>query len=184
MTQPATIDDVLSLYDQFGDQTYGEDVTQTAHALQCAALAMREQAAEALVAAALLHDIGHLVHLDESGRDADSDQVDDEHEAIGARVLAPIFGPDVAGPIALHVTAKRYRCAVEPSYLAGLSPASVRSLALQGGPLTPNGCATFTAHPTADASIQLRGWDDAGKVDGLDVVTMTDYRDLLQRLTR
>ncbi len=184
MTQPATVDDVLSLYDQFGNQRYGEDVTQTAHALQCAALAVTERAADALVAAALLHDIGHLVHLDESGRDADADQIDDEHEAIGARVLAPIFGPDVAGPVALHVTAKRYRCAVEADYFAGLSPASVRSLALQGGPLTTDVCVIFAAHPAADAAIALRGWDDVGKVDGLHVGTMTDYRDLLQRLTR
>ena len=184
MTLPATVDDVLSLYDRFGDQTYGEDVTQTAHALQCAALAVQERAPDALVAAALLHDIGHLVHLDESGRDADAEQIDDEHEAIGARVLAPLFGSDVAGPIALHVTAKRYRCAVEPNYFAGLSAASVRSLALQGGPLTTEACAIFATHPAAAAAIQLRGWDDTGKVDGLDVGTMVDYRDLLEGVSR
>ena len=135
MSDPSSIDDLLALFDRLGDDTYGEDVTQNEHALQCAAIAEADGASEALIVAALLHDVGHLVHLDATGEVADAEVFDDEHEAVGARVLARIFGPEVTGPIALHVSAKRYRCATEPGYAEGLSPASVQSLAIQGGPL-------------------------------------------------
>ena len=184
MNQLADVDAVLDLYERFGTRTYGEDVTQTVHALQCAVLAEAEGAPETLVAAALLHDIGHLVHLVDAGRDADADGVDDDHESVGSRMLAPLFGPEVTGPIALHVTAKRYRCAVEPGYADGLSPASVRSLALQGGPLDDEAAARFATHPAADAAIRLRGWDDTGKVPGLVVPDLAHFRPLLSGLAR
>ena len=184
MTHPTTVANVFALYERFGAEHYGEGVTQNAHALQCAALATRAGAADSLIAAALLHDIGHLVHLAEFGRDADADRVDDTHEAIGARVLSGLFGPEVTAPIALHVTAKRYRVATEPGYGATLSAASVRSLELQGGPLDPTAAATFAVHPGAEAAVQLRGWDDSGKIDGLDVGTFEDYRAVLDRTAR
>ncbi|MFM9014736.1 MAG: HD domain-containing protein, partial [Gemmatimonadota bacterium] len=95
-----TVADVLALYERCGDDTYGEDVTQNEHALQCAAIAEADGASEPLIVAALLHDIGHLVHLDEHGEMADAEVVDDVHEATGARVLARVFGPEVTGPIA------------------------------------------------------------------------------------
>lgn len=182
MTPLADVDAVLDLYARFGSETYGEDVTQTAHALQCAALAEAECAPDALVAATLLHDIGHLVHLAAGGRDADADGVDDAHESLGARMLAPLFGPEVTGPIALHVTAKRYRCAVDPAYAATLSAASVRSLAVQGGPLAPVEAGRFTDHPAAEAALRVRGWDDTGKVPGLAVPDLEHFRPLLERL--
>ena len=184
MSQLPDVDAVLGLYARFGAETYGEDVTQTAHALQCAALAEAEQAPEALVAAALLHDVGHLVHLADGGHDADADGVDDDHESVGSRALASLFGPEVTAPIALHVAAKRYRSAVEPGYADRLSEASVRSLALQGGPLDDESAARFASLPGADAAIRLRGWDDTGKVRGLVVVDLAHYRPLLTRLAR
>mgnify|MGYP003347075807 CR=1 FL=1 len=91
MTEISSIADVLALFERFGDDTYGEDVTQTEHALQCAAIAEADGASEALIVAALLHDVGHLVHLDETGEVADATVVDDVHEAVGARVLARVF---------------------------------------------------------------------------------------------
>ncbi len=184
MTPVADVAAVLDLYARFGDETYGEDVTQTAHALQCAALAEAERAADALVAAALLHDIGHLVHLADGGRDADALGVDDDHESVGSRALAPLFGPEVTAPIALHVTAKRYRCTVEPGYAEALSAASVRSLALQGGPLDDATAGRFARLPGADAAIRLRGWDDTGKVAGLAVPDLAHFHPLLTRLAR
>jgi phosphonate degradation associated HDIG domain protein len=184
MTALANVDDVLALFERHGDDTYGEDVTQNQHALQCAAIAEADGASEALIVAALLHDVGHLVHLDETGEVADAQVVDDVHEATGARALARLFGPEVTGPIALHVTAKRYRCATEPGYLDGLSPASVLSLAIQGGPLDADACATFAAHPAAAEAIRLRGYDDWGKLDDVDVPGWDHYRPMLERLAR
>ncbi|MEY3361903.1 MAG: hypothetical protein RL531_1622 [Actinomycetota bacterium] len=184
MTRIESVTDVLALYARHGGDTYGEDVTQNEHALQCAAIAEADGASDALIVAALLHDIGHLVHLDESGEVADARMIDDVHEATGARALAKVFGPEVTGPIALHVTAKRYRCATEPGYLDGLSRASALSLAIQGGPLDADACATFAAHPAAAEAIRLRGYDDWGKLADVEVPGWDHYRPMLERLAR
>jgi [1-hydroxy-2-(trimethylamino)ethyl]phosphonate dioxygenase len=156
------VDDVLFLYARRGDEHYGEDVTQRAHALQCAALARASGADDTLVVAALLHDVGHLLALPRAEGFRD-DVDDDDHEAIGARALAPLFGPAVAAPVALHVTAKRWRCFAEPSYLDALSDASRRSLHAQGGPLEATEARRFEQHPSFAAAVALRGWDDAAK---------------------
>ncbi|MFM8971331.1 MAG: HD domain-containing protein [Actinomycetota bacterium] len=172
------------MYERFGGERYGEDVTQVEHACQCGALAERAGAPDALVVAALLHDIGHLVHLATTGEDAHAADVDDDHEAVGARTLAPIFGAAVTGPIALHVTAKRYRCAVDPAYVDGLSDASVASLRLQGGPLDAATAARFAALPGAADALLLREWDDTGKVVGLTLPTFGAFAPRLRALAR
>ena len=178
------VDEIVALFAEFGAERYGEDVTQTAHATQCAALARRDGASDALVVAALLHDVGHLLHLAATGEDAHAADVDDDHEALGARALAGIFGPEVTGPIALHVTAKRYRCAVDPNYRSRLSAASVASLRLQGGPLDADAADQFARHPAAAAALQLREWDDTGKVVGLEVPDLTAFLPTLTALAR
>lgn len=178
----ASVDEVMELYLGWGAQHYDEELSQTEHALQCAALARAEGADDALVVAALLHDVGHLLEL--AGRDGRGDlPVDDRgHEAVGARYLSVLFGPEVTAPIALHVRAKRYLCAVDPQYLSGLSAGSTRSLALQGGPADPDEVARFESNPGFDAAVRLRRWDDGGKVDGLEVPDLDGYRDLLERM--
>src|ERR1700683_5525345 len=104
--EPASIDELFELYESLGDQSYGESITQNEHALQCAALARDAGASGALIVAALFHDVGHLAVgvPGEPGLDLSRD--DDDHEARGARILAPLFGPRVSQPVALHVTAK------------------------------------------------------------------------------
>ena len=84
--------------------------------------------------AALLHDVGHLLH--DLPDDAPDDGIDDVHEQLGDHWLKKFFVPAVCDPVRLHVDAKRYLCAVEPDYLATLSPPSLHSLRLQGGPFT------------------------------------------------
>ena len=108
MNRPTTVDEVLALYEERGLEHYGESVSQLDHALQCAALALADGADETLGAAALLHDIGHLVVDVQADEGYQMGVDDDVHESVGAKVLAPIFGPAVAQPVALHVTAKRY----------------------------------------------------------------------------
>lgn len=180
-----TVDDVVDLYERYASGTYDEVVTQLDHALQTAALARADGADDALVAAALLHDVGHLLALRDGGV-ADGDvPADLHHEARGARWLARLFPPAVTAPIALHVAAKRYRCAVDPTYHAGLSAGSRRSLARQGGPMTADEVTRFEANPAAADAIRLRGWDDGGKrTDGLVLMPFTGYRTLLDRLAR
>jgi len=176
------IEALVQLYDSAAaHQLYDEVVTELEHALQCAALAVRDGADDALVAAALLHDVGHLILDDNTPIDVEL-SVDHRHEAAGARHLAQFFPPSVTAPVALHVTAKRYLCGVEPDYLSTLSPSSVRSLAVQGGPMTSEEAAAFAARPGCAEAIAIRRWDDAGKVDGLDVGTFESHVPLLRRL--
>lgn len=160
---------------------YDEEVSELEHALQSAALARAEGAPDHLVAAALLHDVGHLVSDDYVPLDEDLAE-DCHHERVGARYLARWFGPEVTAPVALHVAAKRYLCAVEPGYLDDLSPSSTRSLALQGGPMSPAEVEAFERLSHHEAATLVRRWDDRAKVAGLVVAHFADYRSLLARL--
>jgi gamma-butyrobetaine dioxygenase len=178
-----SVDDVLALYEQWGLHRYDEEVTQLDHALQTAACAEADDASDALVAAALLHDVGHLLVLVASGGTAAID-VDHGHETLGAQWLRSLFPAAVTAPIGLHVRAKRYRCAIEPSYRARLSEGSTRSLVRQGGPMSPGEARGFESNLAAGDAIRLREWDDAGKVEGLAVAPLASYRPLLARLAR
>ncbi|MGD0311879.1 MAG: HD domain-containing protein [Acidimicrobiales bacterium] len=173
---------LLALYETGGDRTYGEHVTITSHSLQCAALARSDGAGDALVASALLHDIGHLIadQQDDTGFRPDVD--DDHHESVGAGVLATVLGPVVARPVALHVQAKRWRCTVEPSYLDALSDLSAASLKAQGGLLDRQERRRFETHPGFTEAVALRQWDDRAKIVDLSVPPLGTYQDLLERL--
>ncbi|MDP1794645.1 MAG: hypothetical protein Q8K63_10975 [Acidimicrobiales bacterium] len=168
-----TLDDVVALYERWGTHNYDEELSQLAHAEQTAALAVAAGADEAIVLAALLHDLGHLLYLDGTATGP--------HETTGPAYLGELFGDDINSPIALHVEAKRYLCATDSAYYASLSEGSKRSLTRQGGPLDANGMSAFEAQTAADAAIALRRWDDGGKVDGLAVAPFTDYVPLLTR---
>jgi phosphonate degradation associated HDIG domain protein len=157
---------------------FGEAVTETQHALQCANLAWVAGVSDALIAAALLHDVGHLLHgLSE---DIVEQGIDGRHEEAGADWLQRYFKPEVAETVRLHVAAKRYLCALEPDYVAGLSPASVLSLNLQGGPLTLDEVRQFEQEACFRAAVALRRWDDAAKVPGLRVLGLYQYRRYLE----
>jgi phosphonate degradation associated HDIG domain protein len=167
---------LIALLADRGARFYGdEQVTQLAHGLQSAALAERDGAPPSLVAAALLHDVAHLLAKTRKGED-------DRHERIGGGLLERAFGPEVAGPVRLHVDAKRWLCASEPGYFETLSEGSVRSLALQGGPFTPEEADRFAQKPFAGAAIRLRRWDEQAKA--LDAVTpgLSYYAPLLRSL--
>jgi phosphonate degradation associated HDIG domain protein len=160
---------------------YDEDVTELEHALQSAALAQADGAPDHLVAAALLHDVGHLVSDDNVSLDDELTE-NFHHERVGARYLAGWFGSEVTAPVALHVAAKRYLCAVEDGYLADLSPSSVRSLPLQGGPMTDAEIETFERLPHHVEATLVRRWDDRAKVAGLAVADLSHHRSLLAGL--
>ena len=176
-----SVADVVALFEQHGFDRYDEEVTQLDHALQTAALAAADGASDALVAAALLHDVGHLLEL-AAGAGFDPDRGDLHHEARGARYLTPLLPDAVTAPIALHVRAKRYRCTVDPAYAAGLSPASARSLARQGGLLDAAAVQAFEANPCFEDAVRLRGWDDGGKRHDVEVRPLSAYVSLLEGL--
>ncbi len=159
------LDRIAELFATRGHAEYGgEAVTQLEHALQAASLAADAGAPSADIAAALLHDIGHLLHG--HGDDCADRGLDDKHEELGMRFLARHFTPAVTEPVRLHVEAKRYLCAAEPGYFATLSGPSVVSLRLQGGPMTPDALAAFERHPHFAAAVALRKRDDEAKVVG------------------
>jgi len=150
------------------------------HMLQTAAAARTAHADDVLIAACLLHDIGHWLHSEPV--DAMKRSQDDRHEEIGAQYLAPYFEEPVTRPIALHVAAKRYLCATEPDYFQKLSPASVRTLEHQGGPMDAAEIAAFEAVPDHQNAVAIRRWDEYGKVPSLDVPSFDTYRPMLRNL--
>jgi phosphonate degradation associated HDIG domain protein len=153
---------ILDIYTHRATGRYGlSNVTQLQHALQAASLAEVRGEPRGLVAAALLHDIGHMIH--DLGEDPAREGVDDKHEVRAAEWLGTCFGPEVTEPIRLHVPAKRYLCAVDADYLDKLSEDSARSLVLQGGPMSPDEVAAFRLIPYYDEAVRLRRYDDLAK---------------------
>jgi len=173
----AFVTELSDLFVRLGHAHYGEDVSQLEHALQTAHHAHVDGAPPALIAAALLHDVGHM--MQKAGEDAADRGVDTRHEHISAGYLARGFGPEVTEPVRLHVAAKRYLVATQPGYLATLSKASLQSLALQGGPMSPAEVADFLAEPAALAALRLRGYDELGKAPEVEVAGFEAYRELL-----
>ena len=181
-TTPERILDLLSeLFEGQGSAEYfGEDVTQAQHMLQTGALAEAASAAPALVAASLLHDLGHF-HGGSTGHDLMAG-TDNRHSHTGADWLAQWFGPDVTEPVRLHVAAKRYLCTVEPDYAAQLSPASVHTLAVQGGPMTAAEAAAFADRSYAADAVRLRRWDDLAKRPDWETPSLAYYLTLVDEV--
>ena len=184
MTGPDPIQMIADLFAGEGASDYlGEPVTQASHMLQAAALAEGAGAGPELVAAALLHDVGHFTGA-VSGHELMSGGRDNRHSDAGADWLAQWFGEEVTEPVRLHVAAKRYLCAVEPGYLAALSPASAYTLGVQGGPMGVAERAEFEANPQAGAALRLRRWDDAAKDPAASPPAFGYYKSMLRRLLR
>ena len=179
MTNEDPVDFLMRLFKEKGDTAYlGEPVSQMEHALQTAWASEQAGAASSLIVAALLHDMGHLLHgLPEN---CAHDGIDDAHEALGARWLEQHFGPDITEPVRLHVDAKRLLCSTDPAYIGTLSDASLQSLKLQGGPFTPDEAAKFRNHPHAEDAIALRLFDEQAKIPGLPTPTLEYFRAYLE----
>jgi [1-hydroxy-2-(trimethylamino)ethyl]phosphonate dioxygenase len=177
------IETIFARFRAHGAEAYlGEPITLREHMLQTAQAAESEDAPPALVAAALLHDYGHLVH--DGPEDAAEHGIDTQHEELGYRFLERHFPAEVVDPVRLHVAAKRYLCATDPRYLGVLSPASRLSLDLQGGPMNAEEVAEFEALPHYAAACRLRRWDDAGKDAGADSPPLEHYRAVLETVLR
>ncbi|MFE1316844.1 TauD/TfdA family dioxygenase [Kitasatospora phosalacinea] len=179
----AVLDELEALFEGEGSREYlGEAVTLAAHMLQAAALARAAGAPPALVAAALLHDIGHCRGGAPEAAAGPGGRPGDRHGESAAARLAPHFPPAVTEPVRLHVAAKRYLCTAEPGYADLLSPASVRTLAAQGGPMTPDEAAAFAAHPSGADAVAVRRWDEAAKDPAAPTPSFAEFRPLLREL--
>lgn len=152
-----TIASICQLLESKGDhQLPLASVSVMQHALQTAWLAEQAGATGSLVAACLLHDIGHLL-------DAPDEHEPEKHLSHGPRAaarLGSLFGPAVTEPIRLHVHAKRYLCYAHPGYAHSLTVYASNSLVRQGGAYTPDEARAFMREPHAVDAVNLRLWDD------------------------
>jgi gamma-butyrobetaine dioxygenase len=193
------VEDIGELFAGPGARDYlGEPVTIGEHMRQAAALAEAAGAAGPLVAAALLHDIGHVrgapgggTALGFRGGEAPQQEsivpradADTWHGEAGARWLSQWFGEAVTEPVRLHVAAKRYLCAVDTGYSGLLSAESVRTLSLQGGPMTAAEAAAFEALPHARDAVAVRRWDDRAKDPAVTPPGFAHFAPLLEALAR
>jgi phosphonate degradation associated HDIG domain protein len=177
-----TLRDIEQLFAAKGGEQYtGEPVTQLEHALQSAFLAEQAGAGDALVTAALLHDLGHLLH--DLGETPTLRGVDDLHQYRALPFLRGLFDDAVLDPIKLHVDAKRYLCATRKGYFEALSEDSKRSLALQGGVYDAAQAQAFLAQPGAADGVDLRIWDDLAKIPGLPTPPLAHYLERAGRCT-
>jgi phosphonate degradation associated HDIG domain protein len=178
VSEPLSLANIEALFSGHGANLYGgEAITQTEHALQCALLAETAGESEAIIVAALLHDIGHLMmHEDESH--------DKRHQDVGAVALVGSLSDAVIEPIRLHVAAKRYLCCVDDNYWALLSPASKHSLELQGGPFDDERAAHFARNPHAQIAVRVRQYDDRAKVKGAVTPPLAHYMKMVEAQLR
>jgi len=172
---------LADIFERRGAESYlGEAVTMSEHMLQGACLAERDGAPDELIAAALLHDIGH--YTSEFGSYSPDDTNDKHHDTAGADILRPFFPPVITECVGLHVAAKRYLCATDHSYAKRLSGASLHTLSLQGGPMSRQEVSAFEENPFHEQAVKVRKWDDEGKVPGMATKSFADYAGLLQRI--
>ena len=174
--------DIEKVFRDHGHIAYsGEGVTQLEHALQAAQLAEQAGAADALVAASLLHDLGHL--LNQQGDTPTARGIDDQHQYVAIPFIRALFPPAIVEAIRLHVDAKRALCAIDPDYYEALSEDSKRSLTLQGGIFSPEETDAFLARPFAEDAMRVRRWDDAAKVAGLQTAPLAHFLEIAGRCT-
>jgi len=179
MEKTQVADFIINLFLEKGGDLYGgEVVTQLIHGLQAAHFAKQSASSDELVTAALLHDIGHLLH--DLPDNATEQGIDDVHEELGAQFLTTYFKPEVVEAVKLHVAAKRYLCLVEAGYYDTLSPTSKASLLLQGGIMNGAEKVAFEQYQYFKEAVALRKWDDMAKDPNLEVDPIQSYRTTIQ----
>jgi len=176
------VDQLFKILAASEDMEYiGEPISQLQHALQAAQCGIDSKSDSEMIIAALLHDIGHLIESESA----------DKHEAVGVinhdeegelylRALG--FPEKVITLVGGHVKAKRYLVATNSSYAGSLSPASVKTLELQGGPMSPEEVHAFQSHPYFREMLQIRGWDERAKEVDKAVTLLEEYRPMITRL--
>lgn len=174
------INAIFNLYKQYGEEEYGEGVTQLMHMVQAGKLAEQEGYDEEIVLAAFFHDIGHFLEEGEDmgiyGKLA--------HDKLGKAYLIANGFPEKMGIlVASHVDAKRYLTYRNPEYYNLLSDASKKTLEYQGGPMTAEEAAIYEKDPLIDSYIKLRYWDDLAKETDIpvDPADVERFREMAMR---
>jgi len=177
-----SVDQVFALFERVGNSDYiGEPVSSEEHALQAAYLGAKAGFRNEAIIAALLHDVGHLLGLE----DPSASRMDDcgvvDHEKIGGDWLRGLgFSEEVSTLVRRHVDAKRYLCCAKPGYHEKLSDASKVTLGFQGGPMTPDEAKAFEKDELFKTILAMRHWDEGAKVAGKEVPGLLDYRKMME----
>ena len=174
---------IEDIFDRRGAESYlGEDVTMSQHMLQAAQCAEKSGADDSLIVAALLQDIGH--YKNEIPETSLAKGIDNYHEEAGANFLENYFPISVVEPIRQHVAAKRYLCTVNSDYLERLSPASIHTLNLQGGPMNKEEVKEFEKNDYLEQCVKLRYWDEDAKDPERVHPAFSYYRPLVESLVK
>jgi phosphonate degradation associated HDIG domain protein len=181
-----SIPEIVQLLNSRATTWYGQEaVSQLDHALQCAALAERSNETPETIVAALLHDLGHMLHPDRQSmvEEKEIPTKDDLHQFVALPFLRSLFPDAVLEPIKLHVDAKRYLCAVDAGYWGDLSPASKHSLELQGGVFNEKQISAFEELPYYAEAVRLRRYDDMAKVPGHPTPDLVHFEKLMVQVS-
>jgi putative nucleotidyltransferase with HDIG domain len=150
------------LFEEKGNENYGEQVSQIQHAVQAADLARDKNYDPEMIVAAFLHDVGHLL----DGEEKMDDLGNHYHENLGSTFLSSLgFSSRIQSLVKNHVEAKRYLTAVNNQYLKTLSSASLKSLFYQGGPMDEEETRAFENDPYYKDHLRLRNLDDEAKIE-------------------
>ena len=180
-----SIPEIVQLLGSRATTWYGQEaVSQLDHALQCAHLAELANETTETVAAALLHDLGHMLSVERKAMPDHKNlpAKDDLHQYVALPFLRSLFPDAVLEPIKLHVDAKRYLCAVDALYWDSLSSASKHSLELQGGRFNDAQVHAFEELPFYAEAVRLRRYDDLAKVPGQTTPALAHYAALMQQV--
>jgi len=154
----------------------GENLTIAEHMIQTAMLAERNKCSSDLICSSLLHDYGHFVVKDPN--QLITNQIDGNHEIIGANYLKTFFSNEIIEPILLHVDAKKYLTR-DKKYFNSLSEASKISLKLQGWIMSDNEAKKFEQNKNYKNAIKLRRFDEDAKKQNIKIKNIKDYKELL-----
>lgn len=177
----SVVREIFDLYDRFGNEEYGERISQLEHMSQAAQLAQQEGYDEEVILAAFLHDIGHL-----SVQGHDYEEMGGfgamQHDKIGGDFLRSRgFSEKIAALVEAHVEAKRYLTLREAGYYDELSEASKETLRYQGGPMTDKEAILFEADPWFELKIKMRRWDELAKEQDIPIIDLQPMKDMMRR---
>lgn len=176
-TKLNVIDELFNFFQESGFEEYaGEKVSQLEHALQAAKLAEEENFDDEVILAALFHDIGHLMKIQNDDEKMGIFGVKD-HEQIGAHYLLENgFSQKIVELIKGHVRTKKYLAYKNPLYKSTLSEASLKTLDYQGGPMTKVEAENFEKDDFFHLHLKMREWDDKAKIPGLKTKSISEYK--------
>jgi phosphonate degradation associated HDIG domain protein len=170
-------DEIFALYDRYGNESYGESVTQLEHMVQSAQLAEQQGYNEEVILAAFFHDIGHFLEYEPAERMGKLGA--QQHDKLGGDYLRQRgFSERMARLVESHVEAKRYLTFRYPDYYHTLSDASKQTLKYQGGPMSAEEAQRFEQDELFDLKVKMRQWDDEAKIPDRPIENISHYRQM------